>query len=145
LQALVQRVSSAEVLIDDALHAKINSGLLAFICFELGDTMAVIDKFIAKMSSFQFFDDDRSILCANLKEIDGELMIVSQFTLAAVTNKGNKASFHNAAKTNDARELYDELILKLDSSSLNYKSGQFGANMNVSLVNTGPVTFSFNF
>ena len=145
MQALVQRVSSAEVLIDDALHAKINSGLLAFICFELGDTMAVIDKFIAKMSCFRFFDDDRSILSANLKEIDGELMIVSQFTLAAVTNKGNKASFHNAAKTNDARALYDELIIKLDSSSINYKSGQFGANMNVSSVNTGPVTFSFNF
>ena len=145
MQALVQRVSSAEVLIDDALHAKINSGLLAFICFELGDTMAVIDKFIAKMSSFRFFDDDRSILSTNLKEIDGELMIVSQFTLAAVTNKGNKASFHNSAKTNDARALYDELIIKLDSSSINYKSGQFGANMNDSLVNTGPVTFSFNF
>jgi D-tyrosyl-tRNA(Tyr) deacylase len=145
LQALVQRVSSAEVLIDDTLHAKINCGLLAFICFELGDSIAVIDKFIAKISSFQFFDDDRSIMSANLKEIDGELMIVSQFTLAAVTNKGNKASFHNAAKTNDARELYNELIIKLDSSSLNYKSGQFGANMNISLVNSGPVTFSFNF
>ena len=145
MQALVQRVSSAEVLIDDTLHAKINCGLLAFICFELGDSIAVIDKFIAKISIFQFFDDDRSIMSANLKEIDGELMIVSQFTLAAVTNKGNKASFHNAAKTNDARELYNELIIRLDSSSLNYKSGQFGANMNVSLVNTGPVTFSFNF
>jgi len=145
LQALVQRVSSAEISIDDLLHAKINRGLLAFICFELGDTVAVIDKFISKISSFCFFDDDRSILASNLKEIEGELMIVSQFTLAAVTKKGNKASFHKVAKTNDARALYNELIAKLDDSSINCQSGRFGADMNVSLVNNGPVTFSFNF
>jgi D-tyrosyl-tRNA(Tyr) deacylase len=145
LQALVQRVSSAEISIDDLLHAKINCGLLAFICFELGDSVAVIDKFISKISSFCFFDDDSSILASNLREIEGELMIVSQFTLAAVTKKGNKASFHKAAKTNDARALYNELIAKLDDSSINYQSGRFGADMNVSLVNTGPVTFSFNF
>ena len=145
MQALVQRVSSAEISIDDLLHAKINCGLLAFICFELGDTVAAIDKFISKISSFCFFDDDSSILASNLREIKGELMIVSQFTLAAVTKKGNKASFHKVAKTNDARALYNELIAKLDDSSINYQSGRFGADMNVSLVNTGPVTFSFNF
>ena len=145
MQALVQRVSSAEISIDDLLYAKINCGLLAFICFELGDSLGVIDKFITKISSFYFFDDDDNILSANLKEIEGELMIVSQFTLAAVTKKGNKASFHQAAKTDDARALYDELIMQLNRSSINYKSGSFGANMNVSLVNTGPVTFSFNF
>ena len=145
MQALVQRVSSAEISIDGLMHAKINCGLLVFICFELGDTVAAIDKFISKISSFCFFDDDSSILASNLKEIEGELMIVSQFTLAAVTKKGNKASFHKAAKTNDARALYNELIAKLDDSSINYQSGRFGADMNVSLVNTGPVTFSFNF
>ena len=145
MQALVQRVSSAEISIDDLMHAKINCGLLAFICFELGDTAAAIDKFISKISSFCFFDDDRGILVSNLKEIEGELMIVSQFTLAAVTKKGNKASFHKAASTNEARALYNELIAKLDDSSINYQSGRFGADMNVSLVNTGPVTFSFNF
>ena len=145
MQALVQRVSSAEISIDDLMHAKSNCGLLAFICFELGDTVAAIDNFISKISSFCFFDDDSSILASNLKEIEGELMIVRQFTLAAVTKKGNKASFHKAAKTNDARALYAELMLKLDSSSINYKCGRFGANMNVSLVNTGPFTFPFNF
>ena len=119
MQALVQRVSSAEISIDDMLFAKINCGLLAFVCFELGDSVGVIDKFISKISSFCFFDDDTSILASNLQEIEGELMIVSQFTLAAVTKKGNKASFHKAAKTNDARALYAELMLKLDSSSIN--------------------------
>ena len=124
MQALVQRVSSAEISIDDLLHAKINCGLLAFICFELGDSVAAIDKFISKISSFCFFDDDSSILSSNLKEIEGELMIVSQFTLAAVTKKGNKASFHKAANTNDARALYNELIVRLDGSSINYQSGR---------------------
>ena len=124
MQALVQRVSSAEISIDDLLHAKINCGLLAFICFELGDSVAAIDKFISKISSFCFFDDDSSILASNLKEIEGELMIVSQFTLAAVTKKGNKASFHKAANTNDARALYNELIVRLDGSSINYQSGR---------------------
>ena len=143
MQALVQRVSSAEVLIDDALHAKINSGLLAFICFELGDTMAVIDKFIAKMSSFRFFDDDRSILSANLKEIDGELMIVSQFTLAAVTDKGNKPSFHRAAETHKANFLYNLLLKRLNESSIRFQSGVFGSDMDIHSVNAGPVTFSF--
>ncbi len=145
MQALVQRVSSAEISIDDLLHAKINCGLLAFICFELGDSVTAIDKFISKISSFCFFDDDRSILSSNLKEIEGALMIVSQFTLAAATKKGNKASFHKATNTNDAKALYNELILRLDGSSINYQSGRFGADMNVSLVNNGPVTFSFNF
>ena len=143
MQALVQRVSSAEVLIDDALHAKINCGLLAFICFELGDTMTVIDKFIAKMSSFRFFDDDRSILSANLKEIDGELMIVSQFTLSAVTDKGNKPSFHRAAETDKANFLYNLLLERLNESAIRFQSGVFGSDMDIHSVNAGPVTFSF--
>ena len=145
MKALVQRVSSAEIFIKEEQHAKIQTGLLAFVCFESEDVESVIDQFIKKISEFIFFNDDRGIMASNLKEIDGELMLVSQFTLAAITNKGNKPSFHKAAKTDDARLLYNQLIKKLDQSSINYQSGEFGAKMNVALVNTGPVTFSFNF
>jgi len=145
LQALVQRVSSAEIFINEEQHAKIQTGLLAFVCFESADVESAIDQFIKKISEFTFFTDDRGVMSSNLKEIDGELMLVSQFTLAAITNKGNKPSFHKVAKTDDARLLYNQLIKKLDQSSINYKSGEFGAKMNVALVNTGPVTFSFNF
>ena len=102
----------------------------------------------SKKQKFESLDINLSITATespNLKEIEGELMIVSQFTLAAVTKKGNKASFHKAANTNDARALYNELLVRLDGSSINYQSGKFGADMNVSLVNNGPVTFSFNF
>ena len=145
MQALVQRVSSAEIFINEEQHAKIQTGLLAFVCFESADVESAIDQFIKKISEFTFFTDDRGVMSSNLKEIDGELMLVSQFTLAAITNKGNKPSFHKVAKTDDARLLYNQLIKKLDQSSINYKSGEFGAKMNVALVNTGPVTFSFNF
>jgi D-tyrosyl-tRNA(Tyr) deacylase len=145
LQALVQRVSSAEIFINEEQHAKIQTGLLAFVCFESADVESVTDQFIKKISEFTFFDDVRGVMALNLKEIDGELMLVSQFTLAAITNKGNKPSFHKAAKTDDALLLYNQLIGKLDQSSINYQAGEFGANMNVALVNNGPVTFSFNF
>ena len=145
MQALVQRVSSAEIFINEEQHAKIQTGLLAFVCFESADVESAIDQFIKKISEFTFFEDDRGVMALNLKEIDGELMLVSQFTLAAITNKGNKPSFHKAAKTDDARLLYNQLIKKLDQSSINYQSGDFGAKMNIALVNTGPVTFSFNF
>ena len=143
MQALVQRVSSAEISIDDLLHSKIKCGLLAFICFELGDSAAVIEKFISKISSFCFFDDDSSILACNLKEIDGELMIVSQFTLAAVTDKGNKPSFHRAAETHKANFLYNLLLKRLNESSIRFQSGVFGSDMDIHSVNAGPVTFSF--
>lgn len=145
MQALVQRVSSAEIFINEEQHAKIQTGLLAFVCFESADVESVTDQFIKKISEFTFFDDVRGVMALNLKEIDGELMLVSQFTLAAITNKGNKPSFHKAAKTDDALLLYNQLIGKLDQSSINYQAGEFGANMNVALVNNGPVTFSFNF
>ena len=145
MQVLVQRVSSAEIFINDQLHAKIKRGLLAFVCFESMDSDDVIDKFITKISSFYFFDSDKGLMSANLKEIKVELMVVSQFTLAAVTSKSNKPSFHKAAPIAHALSLYNKLIHKLEHSSINYQSREFGANMNISLVNTGPVTFSFSF
>ena len=145
MQALAQRVSSAKICINNKTHASIKEGILAYVCFEAGDEEEVVDKFLSKIINFSFFKGDNHIMSTSLKEIEGELMIVSQFTLAAVTKKGNKASFHKAANTNDARALYNELILRLDGSSINYQSGRFGADMNISLVNNGPVTFSFNF
>ena len=81
----------------------------------------------------------------NLQEIEGELLVISQFTLAATTKKGNKASFHKAASPVKAESLYKNLLIKLDKSSLKWKSGKFGAQMDISLVNNGPVTFMFNF
>jgi D-tyrosyl-tRNA(Tyr) deacylase len=143
LQALAQRVSSATVFINNEAHSSINRGVLAFVCFEKHDTSEVIGSFISKITNFCFFKDDSNMMTANLKEIDAEIMIVSQFTLAAVTDKGNKPSFHRSAGADMAEPLYKELLEQLSGSNIRFKSGVFGAEMDIHSVNCGPVTFSF--
>jgi len=145
LQALVQRVSSAEIIVAGDSYSKIDVGLVAFVCFEIGDKSDVVNKFINKICNFRFFKDDRGILSTCLKEISAELMIVSQFTLAAITHKGNKPSFHNVAPSSEALLLYDKLLTRLQESQVSFKSGIFGKDMDIKLVNSGPVTFSFKF
>ena len=111
MQALAQRVSSAKICIDSKTHSSINKGILAYVCFEKDDNEKVIDKFISKIINFTFFEGDNHIMSLSLKEISGELMIISQFTLAAITDKGNKPSFHRAAGTKKANFLYNLLLL----------------------------------
>jgi D-aminoacyl-tRNA deacylase len=143
LQALAQRVSSAKICIDTKTHSSINKGILAYVCFEKDDNEEVIDKFISKIINFTFFEGDNYIMSSSLKEISGELMIISQFTLAAITDKGNKPSFHRAAGTEKANFLYNLLLERLEQSAIRYQSGIFGADMDIHSVNAGPVNFSF--
>ena len=143
MQALAQRVSSAKIHIDSKVHSSINRGILAYVCFDKEDNEEVIDKFIHKIINFSFFKGDRGLMYASLKEIKGELMIVSQFTLSAVTNKGNKPSFHKSAGTEKANNLYDLLIKRLNEYPIHFQSGVFGSDMDIHSVNAGPVTFSF--
>jgi len=143
LQALAQRVSSAKICINAKTHASIKEGILAYVCFEKDDEEDVVDKFISKIINFSFFKGDNNIMSASLKEIGGELMIISQFTLSAVTDKGNKPSFHRAAETDKANFLYNSLIRRLNESAIRFKSGVFGSDMDIHSVNAGPVTFSF--
>ena len=143
LQALAQRVSSAKIYIDSKIYSSIGKGVLAYVCFEKEDSEEAIEKFISKIINFSFFQGDRSSMSASLREIGGELMIVSQFTLSAVTHKGNKPSFHRAASTEKANYLYDLLIEKLNECPIHCQSGIFGSDMDIHSVNSGPVTFSF--
>ena len=143
MQALAQRVSSAKICINAKTHASIKEGILAYVCFEKDDEEDVVDKFISKIINFSFFKGDNNIMSASLKEIGGELMIVSQFTLSAVTDKGNKPSFHRAAETDKANFLYNSLIRRLNESAIRFQSGVFGSDMDIHSVNAGPVTFSF--
>ena len=143
MQALAQRVSSAKICINAKTHASIKEGILAYVCFEKDDEEDVVDKFISKIINFSFFKGDNGIMSANLKEIGGELMIISQFTLSAVTDKGNKPSFHRAAETDKANFLYNSLIRRLNESAIRFQSGVFGSDMDIHSVNAGPVTFSF--
>lgn len=143
MQALAQRVSSAKICINAKTHASIKEGILAYVCFEKDDEEDVVDKFISKIINFSFFKGDNNIMSASLKEIGGELMIISQFTLSAVTDKGNKPSFHRAAETDKANFLYNSLIRRLNESAIRFQSGVFGSDMDIHSVNAGPVTFSF--
>ena len=143
MQALAQRVSSAKIHIDSKVYSSINRGILAYVCFDKEDNEEVIEKFIHKIINFSFFKGDRGVMSASLKEIKGELMIVSQFTLSAVTNKGNKPSFHKSAGTEKAKNLYNLLIERLNEYPIHFQSGVFGSDMDIHSVNSGPVTFSF--
>ena len=143
MQALAQRVSSAKICINAKTHSSIKEGVLAYVCFEKDDEEDVVDKFISKIINFSFFKGDNNIMSASLKEIGGELMIISQFTLSAVTDKGNKPSFHRAAETDKANFLYNSLIRRLNESAIRFQSGVFGSDMDIHSVNAGPVTFSF--
>ena len=143
LQAIAQRVSSAKIYIDSKIYSSIGKGVLAYVCFEKDDSEEAIEKFMSKIMNFSFFQGDRGSMSASLREIGGELMIVSQFTLSAVTLKGNKPSFHRAASTEKANYLYDLLIEKLNECPIHCQSGIFGSDMDIHSVNSGPVTFSF--
>jgi D-tyrosyl-tRNA(Tyr) deacylase len=113
LQALAQRVSSAKIHIDSKVYSSINRGILAYVCFEKDDNEEVIEKFIHKIINFSFFKGDRGVMSTSLKEIKGELMIVSQFTLSALTNKETNRVFIKQQGTEKAKYLYDLLIKRL--------------------------------
>ena len=144
MKAITQRVSSAKVCIKDKTYASIKKGILAYVCFEQDDNDDVIDKFINKILNYHFFEGDTNIMSASLKEIEGELMIISQFTLAAITKRGNKPSFHKALDSKRADTLYNLLLKRLSDLSIRYESGIFGADMDVHSINKGPVTFLFD-
>lgn len=141
--ATVQRVSKAEVIVDDQIFSSIKKGCLLFVCFEVNDSFKEVKEMTDKLITFRMLDGPKGITSRSLKDSDEEVLIVSQFTLAAITNKGSKPSFHKAAKTDDAKLLYDKFVNEFKKTSLRVEEGKFGAFMEINLVNNGPVTFNF--
>ena len=141
--ATVQRVSKAEVIVDDQIFSSIKRGCLLFVCFEVNDSFKEVKEMTDKLITFRMLDGPKGITSRSLKDSDEEVLIVSQFTLAAITNKGSKPSFHKAAKTDDAKLLYDKFVNEFKKTSLRDEEGKFGAFMEINLVNNGPVTFNF--
>ncbi len=141
--ATVQRVSKAEVIVDDQIFSSIKRGCLLFVCFEVNDSFKEVKEMTDKLITFRMLDGPKGITSRSLKDSDEEVLIVSQFTLAAITNKGSKPSFHKAAKTDDAKLLYDKFVNEFKKTSLRVEEGKFGAFMEINLVNNGPVTFNF--
>ena len=141
--ATVQRVSEAKVEINNSIYSEIGDGVLILLCVERDDDSKQAIKMSDKILNFCILEGDSGTMSASLRELEEDVMIISQFTLAAITNKGNKPSFHKAAKPHKAKEIYDEFIQIFRDSSLNVQTGKFGEIMNITLINQGPITFNF--
>ena len=141
--ATVQRVSEAKVEINNSIYSEIGDGVLILLCVERDDDSKQAIKMSDKILNFCILEGDSGTMSASLRELEEDVMIISQFTLAAITNKGNKPSFHKAAKPNQAKEIYDQFVQIFKDSSLNVQTGKFGEIMNITLTNKGPITFNF--
>lgn len=138
---LLQRVSSAEVRVDDLLVGAIGRGLLVLVGVERGDTESQADRLLERLLTYRVFPDDQGRMNLSLQDIGGELLLVSQFTLAADTRKGTRPGFSPAAEPAEGRRLFDYFVVRARERHSAVQTGEFGAHMRVSLTNEGPVTF----
>ena len=141
MKALLQRVSSSKVEVEGKVVGQISKGLLVFIGIEKQDDIMSSDKMVKKILSYRVFPDQDEKMNLSIRDINGELLIVSQFTLAADTKNGTRAGFSKAMLPNEAEKLYNNFLEKTQSMGTITESGIFGADMQVSLVNDGPVSF----
>lgn len=141
MRILIQRVDNASVEIDNKIKSSIQSGLLVLVGIEEADTVEDSDWLAGKVVGLRIFDDENGVMNRSVMDIDGEILVVSQFTLHAQTKKGNRPSYIKAAKHETAIPLYNHFCELLSSKlGKEVKSGTFAADMKVSLVNNGPVT-----
>jgi D-tyrosyl-tRNA(Tyr) deacylase len=141
MRAVIQRVSFASVEIEGKIKSRINAGLLVLIGIEDADSMEDIEWLSAKIINLRIFNDEKGVMNISVKDIDGDILVVSQFTLQASTKKGNRPSYLRASKPEIAVPLYDKMIAQLENDlGKRIYTGEFGADMKVSLVNDGPVT-----
>lgn len=139
--AVVQRVTTASVTIDGTVKSSVGNGLLLLVGIEDADNLDDIDWLASKIVNLRIFNDEQHVMNLSVKDIDGEILVVSQFTLQASTKKGNRPSYIKAAKPEVAIPLYRKLIEALESNQgKGVQTGEFGADMKVSLLNDGPVT-----
>ncbi|OAD83565.1 D-tyrosyl-tRNA(Tyr) deacylase [Comamonas thiooxydans] len=140
MMSVIQRVKQARVEVDGRITGQIEQGLLALVCAERGDTEAEADKLLAKMLKLRIFSDEAGKMNKSLQDIGGGLLVVSQFTLAADTRGGNRPSFTAAAAPDEGRRLYEYFVDQARLAHAQVQTGEFAADMQVHLVNDGPVT-----
>ncbi|MES2415997.1 MAG: D-aminoacyl-tRNA deacylase [Pseudomonadota bacterium] len=140
MKAVLQRVKEARVEIAGETVGQIGQGLLLLVCAERGDTDVQADKLLAKLLKLRIFSDDAGKMNLSVQDVKGGLLVVSQFTLAADVSGGNRPSFTGAAPPDEGRRLYDYLVQQARLQHAEVATGQFGADMQVHLVNDGPVT-----
>ena len=138
--SVLQRVREARVEVGGVTVGQIGPGLLALVCAERGDSEAEADKLLAKVLKLRVFSDEAGKMNRSVQDIAGGLLVVSQFTLAADTTGGNRPSFTQAAAPEEGRRLYDYFVARARAAHAQVQTGQFAADMQVHLVNDGPVT-----
>lgn len=141
MKVVIQRVSEASVTIDQNIVAQINKGLLILVGIESEDNLEDINWLVSKIVYLRIFGDEKNVMNLSIKDSDGEIIVVSQFTLHALTKKGNRPSYIKAAKPEIAIPMYEKFVQLLELElGKRIQTGQFGADMKVALVNDGPVT-----
>ena len=141
MKALIQRVTKANVTINESVYSKINTGLVILLGINKEDTAQDADRLAKRILSYRIFEDSSGRMNHSIEAIKGELLVVPQFTLVADVSKGTRPSFSKAANPEKAEALYKKFIENLSLSGLSIETGQFGAEMIVSIHNNGPVTF----
>ena len=141
MRALIQRVAHSSVSIDGELRSSIGKGLLILLGIEEADTQEDIDYLVGKISRLRIFDDENGVMNLDIQQIDGQALVVSQFTLHASTKKGNRPSYIRSAPASISKPLYEKFVATLETALGNeVGTGEFGADMKVELLNDGPVT-----
>lgn len=144
MQGLIQRVTQAKVEVEGEVVGEIQQGILLLLGVEKQDTDDHVAKLLHKVSNYRIFTDPDGKMNLSLKDIGGELLVVSQFTLAADTKKGMRPSFSSAATPEQAKRLYELFVAQAKLLGIKVATGQFAADMQVSLCNDGPVTFNLS-
>lgn len=140
--ALIQRVTHASVTVEEAITGEINTGLLVFLAVEKDDTEAKAKRLAERVAGYRIFNDSNEKMNLNVKQVDGDILVISQFTLAADTSRGMRPSFTSAAEPKMSERLYEYFYTYLRDLGFKAPTGVFGADMKINLLNDGPVTFT---
>ena len=141
MKLVLQRVKKASVSINNNIYSEIGKGILILIGIEKGDTEQDIEKYSQKVTKLRIFPDENDKMNRSIVDIAGEILVVSQFTLAGDCKKGTRPSFDNSAPPKEAEQLYELFVKNINKQNIPVKTGVFGAMMDVGLINDGPVTF----
>jgi D-tyrosyl-tRNA(Tyr) deacylase len=139
MRVVIQRSKNANVIINNKIYNEIEKGIVLFVCFESTDTEADIDYMVKKVTNLRIFDDEDGIMNKSIKDIEGEILSISQFTLLADVKKGNRPSYIKAMRPDEATKLYDIFNEKLNKE-IPTKTGIFGSDMTINIANDGPIT-----
>ncbi len=142
MKAIIQRVKQAQVDVEETTIGNINQGIMVLLGVEHQDTIQDAEKLAQRIINYRIFNDEQGKMNLNLEQIQGELLVISQFTLAADTSRGRRPSFSSAATPQQANDVYQHFVKYCQQQNITTATGEFGADMQVSLINDGPVTFA---